>query len=205
MDKRLAKKIFVFFVLILILGIGGFFLWKNNQETPPEKWMEAKMSPIEDFIIKETPEGKLVENKKAGISFKIPTDWIIKEDPSSFYSPDTKFNEKRSDILETGCRIYIYVSYIRTNIDTLEKIVNENFLQLSSVIKLDQFQKIELSGQTALKNKYYVEGLKMSYISIDFPFKNNIYKIIFSSPIQESERCDEEFNKFLGSVSMGPN
>jgi hypothetical protein len=201
-DRGLVKNFFWFFVLILILGIGGFFLWKNNQETPPEKWMEAKMSPIEDFIIKEAPEGKIVENKKAGISFKIPTDWIVKEDPSSFYSPDTKFDEKRSDVLQQGCKINIDISYIKTNIDTLEKFRKENISQLSSVIKNEEFKKIEIKGHPALIYGFDVETLKTSFGWIDMPLKNRLYAVLLTSPIQEEERCQAELNKFSESISI---
>ncbi|TFG35572.1 MAG: hypothetical protein E4H47_01180 [Parcubacteria group bacterium] len=202
MEKSTVKKNSVIFVLILILGIGGFFLWKNNQDTPPEKWMEAKMSPVEDFIIKETPEGKIVENKKAGISFKIPTDWIVKEDPSSFYSPDTKFSEKRSDVLEVGCKLNIDISYIKTNIDVLEKFRKENISQLSSVIKNEEFKKIEIKSYLALVYGFDVEVIGTSYSWIDVPFKNRIYTILLTSPIQEEERCQAELDKFSESISI---
>lgn len=205
MGKVPVIKNFLFFILILVLGIGGFFLWKNNQETPPEKWMEAKMSPTEDFIIKETPEGKLVENKKAGISFKIPADWIVEEDPSSFYSPDAKFNETRSDILQQGCKINIDINYIKTNVDVLEKVRKENILQLSSVIKNEEFKKTETKGYSSLIYGFDVENLKTSYNWIDIPFENRLYTILLTSPIQKEERCQMELNKFLESISVSQN
>lgn len=177
-------------------------MWKNNQETPPEEWMAAKMSPVEDFIIKETSEGRVVENKKAGIFFKIPTDWIIKEDPSSFYSSDAKFSEKRSDILEKGCKINIDINYIKTNIDVLEEVRQDNVSKLSSVIKNEEFKRIEIKSHSALTYSFDVENLKTSYVWIDLPFKNRLYTILLTSPTQEEERCTTEFNKFLESVSI---
>jgi len=177
-------------------------LWKNNQETPPEKWMEAKISPIEDFITEETSEGKIVENKKAGISFKVPADWITKEDPSSFYSPDAKFNEKRSDILQQGCKINIDISYIKTNIDIIEKFRKENISKLSSATKNEKFEKTELKSIPALTYGFDVENLKTSYNWIDIPFQNRLYTILLTSSIQEEVRCQAEFDKFLDSISI---
>jgi hypothetical protein len=179
-------------------------LWKTNQETPPEKWTEARMSIAEDFIINEIPEGKMVENKKAGISFKIPARWIIKENPSSFYSPDTKLNEKRSDVLEQGCKINIDINYIKTNIDTLERIRRENISKLSSVASNEEFKKTEIKNFSALIYSFEVENLKTSYNWVDIPLKNRIYTILLTSPTKEEERCQLEFNKFLESISINP-
>jgi hypothetical protein len=201
-ERNKIKKISFIIILVLILGTGGFFLWKNNQDTPTEKWIEAKMSPAEDFIIKETSEGKIVENKKAEISFKIPTDWIAKEDSSSFYSPDTKFNEKRSDIIQQGCQINVDINYIKTNIDVLEKFRKENLSRLSSVIKSQEFKKVEIKGYPALIYSFDIESLKTFYGWLDIPFKNRLCTVLLTSPIQEKDRCQTEFNKFLESISI---
>ena len=63
-----------------------------NRETPIEKWDAAKVSPEEDYITKETPEGKIVENKKMELIYKIPKDWILENgNPTKFYSSDAEF------------------------------------------------------------------------------------------------------------------
>lgn len=204
MDKGLAKNFFCLFFLILILGIGGFFLWKNSQKTLLEKLIDAKFSLAEDFIIKETPEGKMVENKKAGISYKIPNDWIVKEDMASFYSPDAKFNEKRNDIIENGCRIYIFVSYVKTNLYAVEGLRKENVAALSQVISNEEFKRTEIKNFPALVYGFDVEGLKESYNWIDIPFKNRLYGMLLVSSIQEEERCRIEFDKFLESIVISP-
>ena len=50
----MKKKIVIPIIVILILAAGGIFWWQNR---------EIKGSP-EDYVIKETEEGKIVENKK---------------------------------------------------------------------------------------------------------------------------------------------
>jgi len=61
MKKKIIISIFVILFLILVAG-GGFFWWGKR---------EIKGSP-EDYVIKETAEGKIVENKKAGLTVKVP-------------------------------------------------------------------------------------------------------------------------------------
>ena len=205
MAIKINKKIiFSLIIIILLLIAGGVFCWQENRETPIEKWEAAKVSPAEDYIItKETPEGKIVENKKMGLSYETPKDWILeKGDPTTFYSPDTKIWEKRSDILEKGCKIYIWTSYIKTNLDTLKKFLDANFSKLSSVIKVDESSTIKVNNYSALRYKYHIENLGMWYISVDFPSKGKLYKIVIFNPIEEKERCEVEFNKFLETVSI---
>jgi len=205
MKKKIIVSIIIVFVLLLIAG--GVFWWQGNRETPPEKWDTAKVSPREDYIIKETPEGKIVENKKAGINFLIPKEWILEDAPSfvsyiSFYSPDAEFNERRSDILEEGCSIDVYISYIKTNLDTLERTINEDFRKWDSAIKIDEFKKIEVSDFPALKCVTNIENLKMFYITVHLSAGNKVYKMSLASPFHGKEKCFQEFEEFLETVSI---
>jgi len=198
----MKKKIIIALVSILIV-LGGFFCWWQKRETPIDKWDSAEVSPEEDYILKETSQEKIVENEKMGLIYEIPKDWILENgNPTIFYSPDTEFKEKTSVILEKGCKIYIYISYIKTNIDTLEKFISADFSKLSSEIKLDESSTVKVNNYLALRNKYHVEKFEMSYISVDFPYEGNLYKILISSPIEEIEACEVKFNEFLETVSV---
>jgi hypothetical protein len=202
---KINKKIIFSLIIVLILIAGGvFYWWQKNRETPIEKWEAAKVSPEEDYIIKETPEGKIVENKKMGLIYEIPKDWILENgNPTRFYSSDTKFKGDTSVILEKGCKTYVYTSYIKTNIETLKN-HNDAELKLSSVIKLDEFSTIKVDNYPALRYKFHAEKFEMSYIGIGIPSKDKLYDIKISNPTNEMERCEEEFNKFLETVSIKP-
>ena len=202
--KFLNKKIIVLVFVILFLVGGGIFWWQKIRETPIEKWEAAKVSREEDYkVTKETPEGKIVENKKMGLIYEIPKDWILENgNPTRFYSSDTKFKGDTSVILEKGCKTYVYTSYIKTNLDTLKKFIDADFSRLSSGVKLDEFSVIKISKYSALRHEYQVKNFGMEYISVDFPSKDELYKILLSSPIEEKERCEKEFNKFLETISI---
>ena len=203
--SRILNKKFLFvfvFVLILVVG-GGFFWWGKIRETPIEKWEAAKVSPEEDYIIKETPEGKIVENKKMGLIYEIPKNWILENgNPTRFYSSDTEFKEKSSVFLEKGCKIDVYASYIKTNLDTLKKFIDAEFSKSSLITKLDESSTIKVSNYSALRHKYHLDKFGMSSILVDFPSKDKLYRILLSSPIEEKEHCEEEFNKFLETISV---
>ena len=202
MKKKFIISIFVILFLIIVAG-GGFFWWQKNRETPIEKWEAAKVSLEEDYIAKETPEGKIVENKKMGLIYEIPKDWILENgNPTRFYSPDTEFKEKSSIFLENGCKMYVYTNYIKTDIDTLKNYNDANFSKLSSVIKLDESSVIKISNYVALRYKYHAKNFEMSYIGIGIPSKDKLYEIEISNPTNEMEHCEAEFNKFLETVSI---
>jgi len=204
LGKFLNKKVIFIFIVVLILVGGGFFWWQKSRETPIEKWEAAKVSPEEDYVVKETPEGKIVENKKMGLTYKIPQDWTLeKGSPTAFFSPDIKFREGSSSIFfEKGCKINVYASYIKTNLDTLKKFIEADFSNFSTLIKVDESSVLKLSGYPALKYKYHIENFKMEYVSINFPSENKHYKISLSNPIDGEEHCEAEFNKFLETVSV---
>ena len=63
------KKIIIPAFVILLLIVGGVFWWQKR---------EIKGSP-EDYVIKETEQGKIVENKKAGLIVKVPDDWEVQK------------------------------------------------------------------------------------------------------------------------------
>jgi len=64
----MSKKVIFSLIVILILAGGGFFWWRQGRE--------IKGSP-EDYVIKETAEGRFVENRKARLSIKAPEGWEV--------------------------------------------------------------------------------------------------------------------------------
>jgi len=202
MNKNISKNILLFLFIFLILGMGGFFIWQKNRKTPAEEWGRAKISPKGDYVIKETSEDRTVENEKAGLSFRVPDSWILKETPTYFYSPDAKFSEKRSDILEQGCEIDLDISYIKIDLDALEKVRRVNVSRLSSAASNEEFKRVEISNHSALRYGFRVENLKISYTWIDLPTQNQLYTILLINPIQEQERCAIELDRFLETVSI---
>ena len=68
MLKR-KKIVFLIIIILLLIIAGGVFWWWQKRE--------IKGSP-EDYVIKETAEGRIVENRKAGLIVKVPESWEVK-------------------------------------------------------------------------------------------------------------------------------
>jgi len=199
MRKKILISIFVILFLILIIG-GGFFWWQNR---------EIKGSP-EDYIIKETPEGKIVENKKAGLVVKAPEGWIEKkiellEGSVVFDTPDIEGkweDEMVKPPLKRGCTIEATVVYKKMDFDEIKKEIKE--LHAGLGIKSEEFEIVTINNRQVLKNtfdsKFIGPGIGAYFIN-----KNKIYSFgVYWAP-EEKERCIQEFDKFLATVSIQPH
>jgi len=198
------RKIFILGILVLLLIAGGFFWWWKYYETPPEKWDEAKYSKPEDYEIIETPEGTFVENKKAGLSFKVPEGWRVEKEKYSDYvallSPDAK---EISFIIEDGCKIKAEVRYIKTTLQTIEQVLQKRHKNWGY---MDTYEIIEVDKHKGLKNITGIETLKQHYIGVHIPvvgfFESKTYSLGVNSNFEDREICAQAFEQFLKTVSI---
>jgi len=195
--KILNKKIVIpIIIVVLILVGGGVFWWQGK---------EIKGSP-EDYVIKETPEGKIVENKKAGLTVKIPEGWIeekieVEEGSMIFYSPDAEGyrSDKIRPPLKKGCAIEVAVGYKKTNFEEIKKEIEE--IHKGLVIKFDKTEIIELHGKSVLKNSFDCVELGPS-VNLYSVFENQFHGFSVYAASEDIERCSQEFDKFLETVSI---
>jgi len=196
LGKFLNKKVIFIFVIVLLLVGGGFFWWQGK---------EIKGSP-EDYVIKETEEGKIVENKKAGLTVKVPEGWIeekieVMEGSMIFYSSDAEGYRpnKIRPPLKKGCIIEVATAYKKTDFEEIKKEAEEAHKSL--IMKSDEFEMIEVDGKPALKNISNSIDIGPS-VDIYLLAKNKLYGLGISAGPEDIERCSQEFDKFLETVSI---
>jgi len=196
MKKKIIISIFVILFLILVAG-GGFFWWQRR---------EIKGSP-KDYVIKETAEGKIVENKKAGLTVKVPEGWEAKkieflEGSMAFYTKDAE-GTWQNGIMDTpfkkGCVIAEGMIYKKMSFEEMKKEIKDIHFGLG--IKSDEFEEIEIKNRKALKNTF--DSIRTGPgISIYIPDKNKVYNFgVFWGP-QDKDRCIQEFDKFLETIPI---
>ncbi|RKY20005.1 MAG: hypothetical protein DRP62_08870 [Planctomycetota bacterium] len=197
--KFLNKKIVFILVVVLILIIGGIFLWINKPK-------EIKGSP-DDYVIKETQEGIVVENSRAGLRFKVPDGWKarkveVEEGSVVLYSPDAEsvYQGKIRPPLKKGCMIEIAVGYRKKTFEEIEKDIREE-LKLLGVVKSEKFERIEIKNSPALKITFNCSDLG-SNIDVYIPRDRMFYGIGMSVGPQELERCNQELDRFLETISF---
>ena len=192
------KVVFIFGVILILAASGGFFWWKNG---------EIKGSP-EDYIVKETEEGKIVENKKAGLTVNVPDNWEgtrikdIEEGSFIIQTSDVE-GKKNNDVvmppLTKGCGIEIGINYKKLSFEEIEQSVKEIYLRLGAI---DQtFERTKVNGKEALKNIVNTQYAG-PMIGIYIPVINRIYSFTLIWAPDEKEKCVQEFDKFLETVSI---
>jgi len=70
----MSKKttIILITIIALIFISGGVYLWQSQEK-------ESSLESMDYIQIKDTPEGKIVENTKEGISMKVPDGWEVNQ------------------------------------------------------------------------------------------------------------------------------
>jgi len=199
--KFLNKKIVSVFIIFLIALFGGlFFWWQSNKE--------IKGSP-DDYVIKETKEGIFVEKKKAGLIVKAPEDWDVKkleigEGAVDFYSSNLEINQKEGEIilpLEKGCKIQASVGYEKSNFVEIKTELRYSFA-LRGMKSVD-FEEIIVDNYPSLKSTFDIkeEGSGIG-MSVSIPTNNKVYGFSVMWGFDEEERCIQEFDEFLETISI---
>ncbi|MCK4781615.1 hypothetical protein KAS79_01675 [Candidatus Parcubacteria bacterium] len=198
MSKK--TKIIVLIAILLILA-GGIFLWNERREK-----QGMGFANLENYTVKETSEGKLVEIKDIGLSFNIPEGWRIGIPDYGtqifFYSPDEK--EKNRFLINEGCKIDIEVEQRKVDINKIEEEIDSYTLGYLSanneIITVDNRQALKSSEELS-------ESLNLYHVMVFVPYNNlfcedKIYSFGLFSNLKDKERCSQEFDKFLETISI---
>jgi len=203
--KKIIILIIVIFVFLLILG--GAFLWQERNKLMGENII--RFEPPENYAIKETLEGKIVEDKKAGLSFKIPTDWRVMvseykkgEGIVEIFSPGADFYPN-TGIIKKGCGIAVSTEYkskeeIGMIVDLIKSIkenrINSGAQPNKTVIEVDSF--------SALKSLIFNKPEMGQGFKIEVPVAEDRAYVFNTFVPPEEEKCPSEFDKFLATVSI---
>lgn len=191
-------KFIIPLLTILILAAGGFFYWQNR---------EIKGSP-EDYVIKETEKGKIVENKKAGLTFEVPEGWegikIENIEEGSFVIQTLNIEgKKNNDVvmppLTQGCGIEIGINYKKLSFEEIEQDAKEIYTRL--VLVDQRFERMRIDNKEALKNivnTQYAGPMIGTYV----PTSDKVYSFTLIWAFNEKDECIQKFEDFLETVSI---
>ena len=201
---KMERKLIILIIIVLLLAAGGgVFYCLELQEKRPEKVLirEAVKYPTEEeWVIKETPEGKIVENEKAGLKVRVPEGWKAEKTEIgrdewivNCFTPDMEVDQ--NNILKKGCGIGVIVEY---NKDDSEYI--RGYLNNSEYLQAEGIEVIEVSGHLASKESLGKNPVVGESIAVQVPVENKVY--VFDTLLipNEKERCSQEFEKFLEGV-----
>jgi len=216
MNFRFVNKRFVAIsiIILLILVIGGFFIWSWwswKEEQRSRTFWNIEYMKSDYFKVEERAGERIMINKKAGLTAKVPTSWGVTTEGEgmSFYSPDVKFRENGALIFQSikdgGCAVNVQVikcgpiaDGIPTDADDLrgEIIgVKENSYSLNDR-KMDV---LNISGKDGLRTSH-INKDGVGKISFKIPIGQTIYS--FDSGFIFSDKCIGEFDNFIKTISI---
>ena len=207
------KKKIIFLIIIILLLIAGGFFWQGDEieNYLERKELEKVVAPSKDYTILENSGGKFIVNKKDGLRVKVPKGWSAEvgmdmggyasERRVTLYSPDFRYRPSQ------GCLVEMQVSRLKRwkegflieGAEEVKAIINSYKKAKPKEREDAQVEIILVDQQEALQQTRILEGEIGKHISIKIPTENRVY---FFELILFSEKCDQEFDKFLETISI---
>ena len=193
------KKGFVLLTVLLLLVIvaGGVFLWFKAGK---------QVGKPADYTVSEVGQERIVENKKAGLKVIAPEGWTVEkiaveQGSMVFYSPDAEGvrDGKPRPPLKAGCVIEVAVAYEKKSVEDIKNEIKSIHEDLGT--KVDLVEEILIGGRPFIRNKFESTDLGDS-INLYTITPNKFYGFSIYYGSSDTERCSQEFDKFLETVSI---
>lgn len=213
------KFVLSFFVILIVLAIGGFFGWKKYNEFREKKIMEQLI----DFYLIESDGQKIIESKDKNFSFIIPEGWRLKKDlkineekeitnDNYFYGYIEIMSPELFEDADNGIETNIFKSkrgcFIGAGINDEEKMTIEEIQKATQEYNVyyklesdDIYEFIEISGYKAMKNTFDSSTIG-HYVGIVIPVNDYFYSFILHSSKENQNKCLESFDSLLDTVKI---
>ncbi|MDD5098480.1 MAG: hypothetical protein PHD31_02065 [Candidatus Pacebacteria bacterium] len=202
------KTLLIVIVILAIIAIGYLSY---------VRYQESKLGPVSYESFKRAEEnGKtFLENKEVGLKFEVPEGWktnyVFGWTSLSMQSEDFKvFNEKNYPIPEKGCWINVVAEkqYLGKEdaeyLDAIELINDSEYLSSQNTDN-NKYEVYYLDSIESIKSNILIDQNKDNqgnYISVEVPYNNIYYSFETHLFGQDKEKCQEEFNNFLKTISI---
>jgi hypothetical protein len=200
-----CKKILVAFFILAVISAGYLFYIK---------YQESKLGYISFNNIEKTQSNGnfYLKNNVAGFSMVVSDSWNINngEDSISMTSPDIELLESKQSSLATpqeGCWMASAAREINQGDDIEYKeiysMLNNDDLQSYNTEK-NKYEIVYIDSEMALKDILIINNENNQGLSqiVKLPYNNKIYYFETHLFGQDKEKCQEEFNNFLKTISI---
>jgi len=212
---RFAKsKFFVLGIVITIFIIGWLFFIIAELGPFEERILPTEWGSKEDYLVKETSEGKYIINESVGLTIKVPDGWSIDipEDEGwedeywiTLLAPDAVFDSDNPII--KGCGVSFWIKIQKQSLEILRNEINGIYKNPESYIEeYSREELIKISGLPA--KKWTMRGKSPEIykkvgevIGIEIPIDDKTIINIDTRFLPEyREKCSKEFNDFLDAI-----
>ena len=209
------KKFIIFIIILLLLAAGGvFWWWISKEEELREGETIWEIEYVGGYEIGDTPTGKIIKNLECGLIAGVSEGWTAKDNDKSgvgIFSPEVEFDEHGAFLNSArekgGCIIGIEIKKCKKVDPELTTDVEDLRILIVHIEKnpteLDdeeiRYEVVIVDDKKAVKTSYLKEG-EEKYTTVEVPVNNIVYS--FNNGIIFAEKCVQEFNKFLETVSI---
>ncbi|MDD5013128.1 MAG: hypothetical protein PHD93_01875 [Candidatus Pacebacteria bacterium] len=205
------KKIKIILSILLIIAILAFIVFKVV-EYKKEKEENLNFITIQDFIERKMDGKTILENQDIGLSFVLPQGWEFINTSWANVSMRTFDFEpfmgdvSRSPMADKGCWIdfnFSINSMHGFDYDLAYNLANTDGFAEGQSTEKDKYERVEINNIKMVKSTLILDNNEGEVISVQIPFeKNKVYNFDTYLIGQDKEKCLEEFNSFLNSVSI---
>ena len=208
----MKKKWIILIVIILLLVVsGGVFWWERNQGEEKEHLVQIKEAveypTAKEWVIKDTSEGKIVENEKAELTIKVPKGWKIEkkeigsnEWSVSLSSLDSRLSENKLYPV-AGCGVSVVVEYSKDNFE-IEKAYLKGYQKNPDFYQKKGIDVVKVDGYSASRKIVWNSSKIGQSIEVRVPVNNKVYVFGTILAPKDKNRCSVEFDNFLKGVSI---
>ena len=208
MSKKIKIIISVIIIFLIFLVGGIFYWWQWRKET------EVGFIWANKFTERNLDGEKIIEDKKSGLSVRIPKEWKKIEGVGGlsiiFLSPDFELHPKMGPysppVPQRGCSIEMSV---KKEIPFSDYDIEYSYLQkeIDRCLKSTECEDevIEVNGHKGSKHIFYPEDQSTftgNSISIKVPSNDWVYTFNTYLFSQDREKCTQEFDKFLENILL---
>ncbi len=154
-EKKRITFLFLSTLLILFLislTIGGFFFFRspskqNQKEKITKEEAEETIKSLSPYLLlRETPQGKIIENTKEGISLKVPEGWEVNEAISEQILEIRKFGPEQTIETELvdGTVLKLYAKENPEGL-SIKEIIMKNWGYIPKETLIEEFNGIEIA------------------------------------------------------------
>ncbi|MFH1233254.1 MAG: hypothetical protein V1649_01215, partial [Patescibacteria group bacterium] len=162
---------------------------------PPVIISDAGVSPPEYIVVRETPEGKIVENTIEGYEVTVPKEWKIDATKTQFYTPMIDQENGR-------CKITQGINQGETTVDKIKQDMEASILDTYNIedLEVKKYEVVKIAEHEALKStiKTYMGYAISTHVPIN---KKDYYFIMYFNPTLFNE-CTDYLDKFLKTIKF---
>jgi hypothetical protein len=200
-------KIIIAVIFILALIVAGFLYYNKTQED--------KMGSVsfESFKRIETDGKVFMENKDIGLKFMVPEGWEVQNltwSAISVASQDFEPFTDPSPLPKKGClinidpEIQVQGSDYDLQYTDLKQRIDSGSCSMFGNSEKEKCEIVDFSGLKGIRDRYSENKIENPgfFTDLSVPYNNVIYR--FESYVfgEDQDRCLQEFNNFLSSVSI---